>query len=52
MKTSKHFLIISDDLTEKLNIVNKNFDFINYQEYKLPWSDNHFISNIQRIKYN
>ena len=50
MKTSKHFLIISDDLTEKLNIVNKNFDFINYQEYKLPWSDNHFISNIQRIK--
>ena len=50
MKTSKHFLIISNDLTEKLNIVNKNFDFINYQEYKLPWSDNHFISNIQRIK--
>ena len=35
MKTSKHFLIISDDLKEKLNIINKNFDFINYQEYKL-----------------
>ena len=36
MKTPKHFLIISDDLTEKLNIVNKNFDFIKYQEYN-PW---------------
>ena len=50
MKTSKHFLIINNDLKEKLNLINKNFDFINYNEYKLSWSDNHLMSNIQRIK--
>ena len=50
MKTSKHFLIISDDLTKKLDNINQNFAFINYKEYKLHWSDNHLISNIQRIK--
>ena len=50
MKTSKHFLIINNDLKEKLHLINKNFDFINYKEYKLSWSDNHLTSNIQRIK--
>lgn len=50
MKTSKHFLLINDDLKEKLNLTNNNFDFINYKEYKLSWSDNNLISNIKRIK--
>ena len=48
MKTTKHFLIINNDLKEKLNLTNNNF--INYREYKLPWSGNHLISNIQRIR--
>ena len=43
MKTSKHFLIINNDLKEKLHLINKNFDFINYKEYKLSWSDNHHL---------
>jgi len=50
MKTSKHFLIINNDLKEKLNLINKNFDFINYSEHKLPWGDDHLILNIRRIK--
>ena len=50
MKTSKHFLIINNNLKEKLNLTNNNFDFINYKEYKLPWYGNYLVSNIQRIR--